>query len=700
MVFYDTVPTFVPHWGLDGVRYEHTSIDNDEAGPSCQAHNDEAGPSYEARSSGEHPASMESNDFHPEEEHEDPTPMDDEVSNLCHTFLNLLKDVDSPLYDGCDTFTHYSMVAKLIRWKIEHNITEVAFNNIARMLKQALPADNKLPVNFYGYKKLIRNLGLPVVKIDACREGCMLFWNNDKYCEACKFCGLPRYKEIRGQVARRNQKRVAYAVLRYLPLTPRLQRLYASTVTAPHMTWHACHETNEDYMCHPSDAKAWKHFDRTHLDFVVEPRNVRLGLCSDGFSPYGQFGQTYSCWPVIVTPYNLPPGMCMKNEYMFLSLICPGPKNPKKNIDVFLQPLILELKQLWVEGVETFDASTGTCFNMKAALMWTINDFPAYGMLSGWSTAGLLGCPICMEKTKCFRLQHGKKACYFGCHRQFLDRKHPYRKDKKAFLKGVVEKDGPPPRLNGEEIWNRVRNIQSAIENPRGMPYGYLTDHKWTKKSIFWELPYWKTNLIRHNLDVMHIEKNVFDNVFDTVMDVPGKSKDNVNARKDIEILCDRPKLHLDNAHGRKPKACYTMSKEQKVKICQWVKELRFPDGYSSNLGRCVDMTDMRLRAMKSHDCHVFMQRLIPIAFKEMLPDFIWQTLTELSLFFQIISSSLVDMRKLLELENNVAILLCNLEKIFPPAFFDSMEHILIHLPYEAIVGGPVQYRWMYPFER
>ena len=149
------------------------------------------------------------------------------------------------------------------------------------------------------------------------------------------------------------------------------------------MTWHANHQSSGEVMWHPSDSEAWQHFDRIYPDFGSEPRNVRLGLCADGFAPHGQFGKTYSCWPVVVTPYNLPPGMCMKSEYMYLTLICPGPKNPKKNIDIFLQPLIDELKQLWDEGLPTFDVVNREQFLMRAALMWTINDFPAYGMLSG-----------------------------------------------------------------------------------------------------------------------------------------------------------------------------------------------------------------------------------------------------------------------------------------------------------------------------
>ena len=99
-------------------------------------------------------------------------------------------------------------------------------------------------------------------------------------------------------------------------------------------------------MCHPSNYEAWKHFSRTHHSFTSECRNVRLGLCTDGFQPFGQSGQQYSSWSVIVTPYNFPPWMCMKEAYMFLSVIVPGPNNPKNKIDVFLQPLIAELKQL------------------------------------------------------------------------------------------------------------------------------------------------------------------------------------------------------------------------------------------------------------------------------------------------------------------------------------------------------------------
>ena len=64
------------------------------------------------------------------------------------------------------------------------------------------------------------------------------------------------------------------------------------------------------------------------------------------------------------------------------------PKNPKNKIDVYLQPLVEDLKKLWDVGIETYDISTGQTFQMNAALMWTINDFSAYRMLSERSTNG------------------------------------------------------------------------------------------------------------------------------------------------------------------------------------------------------------------------------------------------------------------------------------------------------------------------
>ncbi|RDX98706.1 hypothetical protein CR513_18337, partial [Mucuna pruriens] len=179
------------------------------------------------------------------------------------------------------------------------------------------------------------------------------------------------------------------------------------------------------------------------------------------------------------------------------------------------------------------------------------------------------------------------------------------------------------------------------------LPFSYGVKHNWKKQSIFWRLSYWKTHLLCHNINVIHIERNVFMNVFDTVMNI------NELELKDI----GRVKLF-------KPKAAYALTKYQRVAICKWVKELKLPDGYASNLGK--------LHGIKSHNCHVFIQWLLPIAFN-LLPKHIWNPFVELSHFFRELTSTTLNVEKLTIMEGNIPMLLCKLEQIFPPSFFDSM---------------------------
>ena len=152
---------------------------------------------------------------------------------------------------------------------------------------------------------------------------------------------------------------------------------------AEHMTWHQSHDAVNGVMVHPSNDEAWKHFNSVHPHFTAESRNVHLGLRTDRFNPFRSFAAPYSCWPVILTIYNLPLRMCMRPEFMFLSTVIPGPSSLSWNIDVCLRSLIDELAQLWPFGALTYDISRKQNFVMRSALMWTINDFPAYGMLFG-----------------------------------------------------------------------------------------------------------------------------------------------------------------------------------------------------------------------------------------------------------------------------------------------------------------------------
>lgn len=243
--------------------------------------------------------------------------------------------------------------------------------------------------------------------------------------------------------------------------------------------------------------------------------------------------------------YNLPPWLCMKQSYFMLSLIIPGPKGPGNDIDVFLEPLIDELQLLWEVGVDTFDASKGETFRLYGALLWTINDFPAYGNLSGWKTKGKCACPYCYIDSCSFYLEGSKKLCYLY-HRRLLDDDHSFRHDSRSF-NGQVELRPPPKLWTGSELLKQMENVDVVYgKHPsihklnketrkRKRENDFVEEVPWKKKSSFFRLKYWEHLLVRHNLDVMHVEKNVSEKIIGTLFGIDGKTKDTKKSRIDLE---------------------------------------------------------------------------------------------------------------------------------------------------------------------
>ena len=176
---------------------------------------------------------------------------------------------------------------------------------------------------------------------------------------------------------------VPHKVFHYFPLTPLLKCLYCCRHTSKEMRWHYTDRLNEEgVLHHPANGKAWKDFECNFLAFANKLRNLRLGLAADGFNPFGNMSLSYSIWSVVLTAYNLPHLLRMKDSYFMLTLLIPGPQAPGKDIVVFLHMLINELKDLGVSGEETRDSVDNSVFTMRAALLWTVNDFPARSSLS------------------------------------------------------------------------------------------------------------------------------------------------------------------------------------------------------------------------------------------------------------------------------------------------------------------------------
>ncbi|WMV30216.1 hypothetical protein MTR67_023601 [Solanum verrucosum] len=620
-------------------------------------------------------------------------------SKYAKRFSKLVEERKEELYPGCKNFSKLSFTIRLYLFKCIHKLTDVAFSDLLDLIREAFPLA-QIPESFYKAKKVIKDLGLHYEKIHACTNDCMLFWNDNAKLDNCSVCGASRWKNVRNDLTNKVTK-IPVKVLRYFPLKPRLQRIFMCSETSVAMRWHDTEQPKDGNLRHPADGEAWKDFDSLHPEFANDARNVRLGLSSDGFNPFRTMSISHSTWPVMLMNYNLSPWSCMKSENIMLSMIIPGPSSPGNDIDVYLQPLIAELKELWEVGLETYDVVTNQTFQMRAALLWTISDFPALAMLSGWSTKGRWACPTCNHNTCSQYLKHSRKMCYLG-HRAFLPSDHPFRRDKKSFNGKEEHKVAPTP-LSGVQILEELREFNNVF-GKNNKKRKRKNDGPWKNKSIFFELPYWATNKLRHNLDVMHIEKNICDSLLGTLLDILGKSKDHINSRYDLYEMgiCKELQPVKDCATGNihLAKACFSMKPSEKKLFCTVLKDAKLPKGCASNISSHVQIEEMKVSGYKSHDAHFIMHYLLQVAVRKVLPKNVSMVLIRLGNFFRAICSKVIRRSDLDKMKTENIDIECELEKIFPPSFFDIMTHLPIHLVDEIKLGGPTHLRLMYSTER
>ncbi|GKC61123.1 hypothetical protein Tco_1088721 [Tanacetum coccineum] len=347
------------------------------------------------------------------------------------------------------------------------------------------------------------------------------------------------------------------------------------------------------------------------------------------------------------------------------------------------------------------DVVTCTNFKMKAALLWTINDFPARSSLSGWSGQGYLACPTCNKDTPSVKVRG--KIVYVG-HRKFLRLRHTMRM--KRTFNGKIDMTPIPKTLTNADIMNQLRILPRRVpgkhSSNKQKPRDRNVEFNWNKRSIFYDLEYWPTLQLKHNLDVMHIEKNVLESLLGTLL-MNDKSKDTIKARQDLKDWGIRKELWLvDKGSGKfeKPHPKYSFTPDKRNFFCQFIKGVRLPDGFGSNFKKKVTADDNNIAGMKSHDCHIMMQRLLPYGVQQYLPKDISPAIIELCLFFKQICARKLMQQDMEKAKEQLINIMCSLEQIYPPVFFDVMIHLVMHLPEEAILGGPVYMRWMYPFER
>ena len=204
--------------------------------------------------------------------------------------------------------------------------------------------------------------------------------------------------------------------------------------------------------------------------------------------------------------------------------------------------------------------------------------------------------------------------------------------------------------------------------------------------------------MIRHVLDPMHCEKNLCENIMKTIWGL----KDTLKVRLDLKEASIRPELHPKPGGNDTiilPVAPYVLSKVEKSKFIKTIRNLKTPSNYVGQLSKRITV-DGDLRGLKSHDYHIMMQQILPLCVRTLLPKEVRAAIIRTSRIFVRLCAKSVDPSTMDDLMEETAVTMCMLEKVFPPAFFDVMSHLPIHLVQQLDICGPVHTRWMYPVER
>ena len=212
----------------------------------------------------------------------------------------MLENHKTKLYPTCeDGNTKLGTTLELLQWKAENGLSDKGFGNLLKIVKQKLPKDNELPDSAYEAKKIICPLGLDVQKIHACINDCILYRGEEyENMNECPVCGALRYKirrddpgDVEGQPTR---KRVPAKVMWYAPIIPRLKRLFRNKEHAKLLRWHKEDRKSDEMSRHPADGSQWRKIDKEFKEFAVDARNLRFGLSTDGFNPFGEQSSSHS----------------------------------------------------------------------------------------------------------------------------------------------------------------------------------------------------------------------------------------------------------------------------------------------------------------------------------------------------------------------------------------------------------------------
>ena len=203
-----------------------------------------------------------------------------------------------------------------------------------------LPPSNNLPTSYEAALSAIEPYLVQPIVYDVCKNDCIIYRQEYASLSACPKCGSGRYIS--------DQSKFAVRRFTYLPLKPRLQRLFGNHNIAQILQSHCVIHDDDDgniYDIHQS--VMWRRAYSSKGVFKEDHRGISLALCTDGVNPFAHNKVSYSMWPIMLTLLNLPRNFRHKYASIMLVGIVPsnGAQEPH-SLNPYLNILVDELLEL------------------------------------------------------------------------------------------------------------------------------------------------------------------------------------------------------------------------------------------------------------------------------------------------------------------------------------------------------------------
>ncbi len=331
----------------------------------------------------------------------------------------------TPLYDGSPMSVLQALV-KYFRWFSEHpGISKEALSSMLSMQHSVvLPPGNQLPNSYDAALREIEPYLVQPEVHDVCPNDCVIFRGDHKDALQCPKCGAKRYISEQSSIPARR--------FTYLPLKPRLSRLFGTANMAQILQSHAVVRGSElDTMHDIHQSPAWKTAYEDGGLFNGDPRGISLALCTDGVNPFAHHRVSYSMWPIMLTLLNLPRKMRNRFGSVVLVGIVPGNGSQEAhNLNPYLDILVDELLELC--NITLYDAYQKAPFPCKVELLLHVLDYPGISkVFSVVGSGGIQGCAFCDQPGE--HDSNLQKTVYLR-NRRFLPATSKLRKDKTKYV--------------------------------------------------------------------------------------------------------------------------------------------------------------------------------------------------------------------------------------------------------------------------